>query len=232
MAGSEIIEKALREGRNTLTEYEAKLFCREHGIPVTEIRLAKNEDEAVEYAKEIGFPVVLKIISPEIVHKSDVGGVAINLRSEEEVRQAYRRVVENARKAVPNATIYGVSVQEMVEPSLEVAVGLIRDAQFGPCVMFGLGGVFIEVLRDVTFRVCPIDVRDALEMVEEIRGKQLLEGYRGLPPADKEALAKVLVRVSEVGIEHPEISEMDLNPTTVRGSSIKVVDARIIVSPQ
>ena len=232
MAGSEIIEKALREGRNTLTEYEAKLFCREHGIPVTEIRLAKNEDEAVEYAKEIGFPVVLKIISPEIVHKSDVGGVAINLRSEEEVRQAYRRVVENARKAVPNATIYGVSVQEMVEPSLEVAVGLIRDAQFGPCVMFGLGGVFIEVLRDVTFRVCPIDVRDALEMVEEIRGKQLLEGYRGLPPADKEALAKVLVRVSEVGIEHPEISEMDLNPTTVRGSSIKVVDARIIVYPQ
>lgn len=232
MAGSEIIEKALREGRNTLTEYEAKLFCREHGIPVTEIKLAKNEEEAVEYAKEIGYPVVLKIISPDIVHKSDVGGVAINLRSEDEVRQAYRRVVENARKAVPNATIYGVSVQEMVEPSLEVAIGLIRDAQFGPCVMFGLGGVFIEVLRDVTFRVCPIDVRDALEMIEEIRGKQLLEGYRGLPPADKEALAKVLVRVSEVGVEHPEISEMDLNPTIVRGSSIKVVDARVIVSPR
>jgi len=230
MPGMEIIEKVKGEGRFILMEHEAKRFCELHDIPVTRIGFALSEDEAVRLAEEIGYPVAVKVASPDITHKSDVGGVALNLKSSEEVREANRKIMENVRRANASARILGVTVEEMVKPSIEVAVGIVKDSQFGPTIMFGLGGIFIEVLKDVTFRVCPIGHVDALEMIEEIRAKPILQGYRGLPPADLKALASVLVKVSAMAVEHPEIAEADLNPVMVHGSEIKVADARIMLS--
>ncbi|MGP3668182.1 MAG: acetate--CoA ligase family protein [Candidatus Bathyarchaeota archaeon] len=228
--GFEIIQKALNEGRNFLMEDEAKALCKVYNIPTTEVRVAKNEDEAVKYAKEIGYPVVLKIVSPDIVHKSDVGGVILNIDSDEKVKEAYSKIISNVKKRKPEAKIVGVIVQEMAQPSTEVIVGLIKDQQFGPTVMFGLGGVFVEILKDVSFRVCPITELDAKEMISEIKGYPILKGYRNLPPADIDAIVKILLNVSDMAMNHPEISEMDLNPILVYEKGAKVVDARVILA--
>ncbi|RLI05144.1 acetyl-CoA synthetase [Candidatus Bathyarchaeota archaeon] len=228
--GFEIVKQALAEGRNFLLEHEAKALCEKFGIPVTRFKVAKNEEEAVRYAEEIGFPVVLKIVSPEIIHKSDVGGVVLNIENKEKVRESYRKILENVQKHKPNVKIYGVIVQEMALPSTEVIIGLVKDPQFGPTVMFGLGGIFVEILKDVSFRVCPITETDAREMITEIKGYPVLRGYRNLPPADLDALVKVLLNVSRMAEEYPEISEMDLNPILVYEKGVKVVDARIIIS--
>ncbi|MEM2106177.1 MAG: acetate--CoA ligase family protein [Candidatus Bathyarchaeia archaeon] len=224
-----IFNEARKAGRNYLLETEAKSVCAEYGIPVTKFKLAKSESDTIRFAEEIGFPVVLKIVSPDIIHKSDVGGVVVGLKTLDEVRSAYRQIIQNVKKHKANARIDGILVQEMAPPSTEVIVGAVKDPQFGPALMFGLGGIFVEVLRDVAFRIAPISEDEAREMIGEIKAYPLLEGYRGLPPADIDAIVKILVNTSRLVMEHQEIKELDLNPIMVYEKGAKTVDARIIL---
>jgi acyl-CoA synthetase (NDP forming) len=173
---------------------------------------------------------VLKVVSPQITHKSDVGGVKLNLNSQKEVRAAFDEIVASAQQAVRDATIEGVSVQQMARPGVEVIIGMTKDPQFGPVLMFGLGGVLVEVLKDVAFRIVPLTPRDARQMIREIKGFPILEGFRGQEPADLEALEGILLRLSSFVEEHPEIEEMDLNPIFAYGDGAVAVDARIVVS--
>ena len=226
---SKIIAKVRREGRKALLEAEAKAICMEYNIPVTIFKLAKNEEEAATFANQIGFPVVLKIVSPEIIHKSDAGGVRVNLKSATEVRSAYVRIVENAKKYNPEAKIIGVLVQEMAPQSTEVIVGAIKDPQFGQTLMFGLGGIFVELLKDVAFRIAPLTREDATEMVTKVKAYPLLTGYRNTPPADLDAIIKVLLNTSKLVMDYPEIKELDLNPIMAYQKGVKTVDARIIL---
>ncbi len=216
-------------GRKQLLEMEAKSVCMKYNIPVTMFRLAKSEAEAVNFAEEIGYPVVLKIVSPDIIHKSNVGGVMLNLKNSKDVRKAYKQIMENVKKHRKDAEILGVLVQEMAAPSTEVIVGAIKDPQFGHALMFGLGGVFVEVLKDVTFRIVPITAEEAREMISEVKAYPLLKGYRGMPPADIEAIVQILLNTSRLVSEHPEIKELDLNPIMVYEKGAKTVDARIIL---
>jgi acetyl-CoA synthetase (ADP-forming) len=220
---------ANKEGRNFLLEPEAKTVCVEYGIPVTKFKVSKNEADAVKFAEEIGYPVVLKIVSPDIIHKSDVGGVIVGLKNAQEVRNAYKQILRNVKKHKADAKIVGILVQEMAPSSTEVIVGAIKDPQFGPALMFGLGGIFVEVLKDVTFRVAPITVDEAREMITEVKAYPLLKGYRNLPPADIEAIVKILLNTSRLVMEHQEIKELDLNPIMVYEKGAKTVDARIIL---
>ncbi|MGB9676604.1 MAG: acetate--CoA ligase family protein [Candidatus Bathyarchaeales archaeon] len=224
-----IFNEARKTGRKHLLETEAKSVCLEYGIPATEFKVAKNEVEALKFAEDIGFPVVLKIVSPDIIHKSDVGGVVVGLKTVDEVRSAYQQIMRNVKKHKADAKIVGVLVQEMAPPSTEVIVGAVKDPQFGPALMFGLGGIFVEVLRDVAFRIAPINEDEAREMIGEIKAYPLLKGYRGLPPADIDAIVKILVNTSRLVMEHQEIKELDLNPIMVYEKGAKTVDARIIL---
>jgi len=225
----EIFMMASKEGRKFLLEPEAKTVCAEYGIPVTKFKVAKNEAEAVKFAEEIGYPVVLKIVSLDIIHKSDVGGVIVDLNTAKEVRNAYEQILGNVKKHEVDAKIVGILVQEMAPSSTEVIVGAVKDPQFGPAVMFGLGGIFVEVLKDVTFRVAPITVDEAREMIAEVKAYPLLKGYRNLPPADIEAIVQILLNTSRLVMEHQEIKELDLNPIMVYEKGAKTVDARIII---
>jgi acyl-CoA synthetase (NDP forming) len=226
---SEIIAQVRREGRKALLETEAKTICMEYDIPVTTFKLAKNEKEAAKFAEQIGFPVVLKIVSPEIIHKSDAGGVIINLKNASEVQDAYRKILENAKKYNAAARIDGVLVQEMAPQSTEVIVGAIKDPQFGQTLMFGLGGIFVELLKDVTFRIAPITQQDAEEMITEVKAYPLLKGYRNTPPTDINAIVKILLNTSKLIMDYPEIKELDLNPVMTYEKGAKTVDARIII---
>jgi acetate---CoA ligase (ADP-forming) subunit beta len=230
MSITSIIDRAKSDGRKILTEVESKDILEEAGIPTAHARLATTADEAVAAAKEFGYPVALKIVSPEITHKSDIGGVKLNLASPDEVKAAFDEIVAAAKKAQPDAKVDGVSVQKMARPGIEVIMGMSQDAQFGPVLMFGLGGILVEVLKDVSFRLVPITPRDAQQMVQEIKGRPLLEGYRGQEPADVEALEKLLLRLSEFVEKHPEIAELDLNPIFAYKDGAVAVDARIILS--
>lgn len=225
-----IIDKAKSEGRTILSEVEAKQILEEAGIKTAGARLAATREEAVQVAQELGLPVVLKVVSPQITHKSDVGGVKLNLGSAEEVGAAFDEIMASAQQAEPKATIEGVSVQRMARPGVEVIIGMTKDPQFGPVLMFGLGGVLVEVLKDVAFRVVPLTPRDARQMVREIKGFPILEGYRGQEPADLEALERILVRLSTFAEEHSEIEEMDLNPIFAYEDDAVAVDARIVLS--
>ena len=224
-----IIAQARKEGRKALLEPEAKTICMEYGIPVTKFNVAKSAKQAAEFAEQIGFPVVLKIVSPDIVHKSDAGGVVVNLKTQAEVAAAFDRILENAKKFKVDAEIVGVLVQEMAPQSTEVIVGAVKDPTFGQTLMFGLGGIFVELLKDVTFRVAPITEQEALEMVAGVKAYPLLKGYRNTPAADIQAIVQVLVNTCRLVMEHPEIRELDLNPVMVYGKGAKTVDARIIL---
>jgi acetyl-CoA synthetase (ADP-forming) len=226
---SDIISRVRSEGRKALLESEAKTICVEYAIPVTAFKLAKNEKEAAEFAEQIGFPVVLKIVSPDIIHKSDAGGVMVNLKSVTEVRSAYGKILENAKKYNAAAKIVGVLVQEMAPQSTEVIVGAIKDLQFGQTLMFGLGGIFVELLKDVTFRVAPITREEAREMITEVKAYPLLTGYRNTPPADIDAIVTILLNTSKLVMDYPEIKELDLNPIMAYEKGAKTVDARIIL---
>jgi acetyl-CoA synthetase (ADP-forming) len=226
---SKIISQVRLEGRKALLETEAKTICEEYDIPVTKFKLAKNEREAAEFAEELGFPVVLKIVSPDIIHKSDAGGVMLNLKSKTEVQAAYGKILENAKKYKATAKIMGVLVQEMTPQSTEVIVGAIKDPQFGQTLMFGLGGIFVELLKDVTFRIAPITQEDAQEMITEVKAYPLLKGYRNTPPADIDAIINILLNTSRLVMDNPEIKELDLNPVMAYDKSAKTVDARIIL---
>jgi acyl-CoA synthetase (NDP forming) len=230
MAASAIIDGARKQGRTLLTEIEAKQVLEEAGVPVSPARLAKTADEAAQVAQSLGFPIVLKIVSPQITHKSDVGGVALNLNSADEVKAAFERVVASAKKAEPSATIEGVAVQRMERAGTEVIVGMTTDPQFGPVMMFGLGGVMVEILKDVAFRVVPINERDARQMIDEIKGKPLLDGYRGSEPADIGKLRELLLKVSSFIEQHPEVAELDLNPVFAYKDGAIAVDARIVLA--
>lgn len=224
-----IVEQARAEGRTILTEIEAKQMLEEGGVPVSPARLARTREDAIAQAENLGYPIVLKIVSPQITHKSDVGGVALGLESAADVGAAFDRVVASAKQHVPDATIEGVAVQRMERAGTEVIIGVTKDPQFGPVLMFGLGGVLVEVLKDVAFRIIPIEERDARQMIAEIKGYPLLEGYRGSEPADIGKLRELLLKVSAFVEQHPEIAELDLNPVFAYSDGAIAVDARIVL---
>ena len=229
---NKIITDALKNGRMVLTEVESKQLVAEAGIPVIKTKLAKSKAEAIEISKKLGFPVVLKIVSPDIIHKSDIGGVKLNLANATQVGRAYAEIMAAAKKANKKADIQGVSVQKMAKPGVEVIMGMSKDAQFGPVLMFGLGGVFVEVLKDVAFRIVPLARRDASQMIREIKGYPLLEGYRGQEPANITALEDLLLKLSTFVDETPQIKEMDLNPIFAYKNGAVAVDARVILESQ
>ena len=224
-----LFEKAKREGRSILTEFESKKVLKQVGISVVEARLAKTQKEAVSISQKTGFPVVLKIISPDVIHKTDSGGVRLGLRNVSDIKKAYQEILEAVRNEHPDALIHGVSVQKMVQPGTEVIVGTSRDPQFGPVIMFGLGGIFVEVLKDVSFRIIPVDRRDAEEMIKEIKGYPLLEGYRGKKPTNIPALVEMILKISNFINENPLIKELELNPIFAYRDRVLAVDARIIL---
>jgi acetyl-CoA synthetase (ADP-forming) len=225
----ELIAKVYAEGRKFLLEPEAKSVCAEYGISVTKGIVVNTPEEAVNSAEKLGYPVVLKIVSPDIIHKSDVGGVKVGILNPEDVARSYVEILESVKKKVVGAKIAGVLVQEMIPPTTEVIVGATKDPQFGPAVMFGLGGVFVELLKDVTFRIAPVTLAEALEMITEVKAYPLLTGYRNTPPADVDAIAGIIASTSTAIMENPQIKELDLNPVMVNEKGAKVVDARIIL---
>jgi len=227
----EVIARARREGRTFLTEVESKQLVAGAGIPVVASSLATSGAEAVRLSGEFGFPVALKIVSPDVIHKSDCGGVRLGLTGATQVRRAYKEILEAVKRAQPNARITGVSVQKMAAPGVEVIMGVSRDPQFGPTILFGLGGVFAEVLKDVAFRVAPLDRRDAEAMIREIKGFSLLQGHRGAEAVDLEALENMLVGLSHLVVACDEIQELDLNPVIAHGRGAVAADARIILAP-
>jgi acetyltransferase len=228
----EIFAKVRSEGRRFLPEPEAYAVLHAYGLPMSRSKLVQDEAEAVRAAREIGFPVVLKIVSPNIVHKVDVGGVKLNLQSETDVKNAYRELITQVRAMQQDVDIWGVFVQEMVRNGKETILGMKRDPHFGPLLMFGLGGIYVEVFRDVIFRIAPITELGARHMIEGIKGIKLLRGFRGEPPSDLEAISQSLSRLSQLVTDFPEIEEMDINPLIVlpAGSGARVVDARILIS--
>ncbi|MDI6743285.1 MAG: acetate--CoA ligase family protein, partial [Smithella sp.] len=222
---AEIIHQAVRDNRSYLMEHETKEILEGIGIETTGFLVARSEDEAVALSEKIGFPVVLKIVSPDVVHKTDAGGVKLNMTCAGDVRRAYRDIIETFKYQ----HIEGVTVQKMAQPGIEAIIGVTRDPSFGPLIMFGLGGVFVEVLRDVSFRILPITQKDAQEMIAEIRGAAILEGYRG-KAVDLESLSQLLLKISQLVIENQEISELDLNPLLLYPDGYVVVDGRMFVS--
>jgi acyl-CoA synthetase (NDP forming) len=232
MKPKEILAQARQENRTVLTEIEAKQILIQSGINCTDTQLAATKEAAVELSEKFGYPVVLKVSSVDISHKSDAGGVKVNLKNKAEVEEAYDAIIQSCKAAVPTANIEGVSVQPMGKSGTEVILGMIKDPSFGPVVMFGLGGVFVEVMKDVSFRVVPIEASDAEDMINEIKGKKLLEGYRGQEPADVATLQQMLVKLSDFVNATPEIEEIDMNPVFCYKDGAVVVDARIILSEE
>ena len=226
---AKIINQSKKENRKALLETEAKTICTEYDIPVTKFNLAKNQKEATAQADQIGYPIVLKIVSPDIIHKSDAGGVILNLKTPAEVASGYNKIIENVKKYKADAKIVGILVQEMAPQSTEVIVGAIKDPQFGQTIMFGLGGIFVELLKDVNFRVAPITAEDAKEMITRLKAYPLLNGYRNAPPADINALVCILLNTSRLVMDYQEIKELDLNPVMAYPKGAKTVDARIIL---
>ncbi len=226
-----IFQKAIEQNRLVLTEFESKQLIKDLGIKTTEIRLAVSEEEAIKISNEIGFPVVMKISSPDITHKSDAGGVKVGLKTSAEVAQAYREIMSSCTSKFPTAKMEGIAVQNMARPGVEVIVGMTKDQQFGPVIMFGLGGIWVEILKDTTFRITPLTQNDARDMITEIKSFPLLKGFRGMEPVDLQALEDILMKVSSFVEDNPQIKEMDLNPIFAYKDGAMVVDARIILEP-
>ena len=224
-----VISKAKDARRMSLVETEARSILKEYGLPVSDFKLAKNKEEAIKIAKEIGYPVVMKIVSPDIIHKSDAGGVKLNIRNKDDVVSAFNEIIHNVRAYNNKAEIYGVIITPMERKGVETIVGMTTDQTFGPAVMFGLGGIFVEVLKDVSFRVAPLTRNDAYGMIQQIKGFPILRGVRGQKPADIDALVDVIMKVSALVTENPEIKELDLNPVFAFEKGASVVDARIIL---
>jgi len=227
-----IISDCLASGKTHLGEIEGNEILKCYGFNVLPVRLAGSEDEAASIAVQIGYPVVMKIVSAQILHKTDAGGVVLGLKNGQEVRKAFREIVEGAKSYNPDAVIDGVLVEKMAPPGEEVILGLNRY-DIGPLLMFGLGGIFVEVFKDVAFRLAPIGRTEAGRMIREIRGFKLLSGFRGRPMADLEALERAIVSLSDLAVNHPEISEMDINPLLVHGEGKgeTLVDCRMILKP-
>ncbi len=225
-----ITQKALLQRRYELLEPEAKEFIETCGIHTTKHKMTSSREEAIQAARSIGYPVVLKIVSPDISHKTDVGGVKLDIKDDRGVEYAYNKIIGDVTKRRPDARIHGILVQEMAIPATEVIVGGLRDPQFGPVVMFGLGGIFVEIFKDVSFRIAPIEEYEALDMIHEIKGAGILKGFRNREAADISALAQTIVQVSGIMVAREEIKEIDLNPVLVYPKGLKAVDARIILN--
>lgn len=225
----QIIDRARGEARTILTEVEAKELLRQASITVNDTRLAVSREEAISISRQLGFPVALKIASSDVTHKSDSGGVRLGLRTVKQVTRAYDDILTAIKRKHPEAVIHGVSVQKMARPGVEVIIGMSKDAQFGPVLMFGLGGILVEILKDVSFRIVPLVRRDAREMIREIKGYPLLEGYRGQEPVNVSYLEELLLKVSQFIEETPEIKELDINPIFAYSDGAVAVDARVIL---
>lgn len=219
-----IIESALERNQSALSEFESKQILSAYGIPVTREALVSQIDEAKAAASEIGYPVVLKACSPDLTHKTEKGLIRIDLRDENDLAEAFGKL-QTQMGGQDGALL----VQEMVKGQREFVLGMTRDPQFGPCVMFGLGGIFTEVLEDVSFRMAPIEMRDALEMMNEIRAHKLLDAIRGMDAVDRESLGESLIAVGRIGMEHEEVSQIDVNPMIARGSRTIAVDALVVL---
>jgi acetate---CoA ligase (ADP-forming) subunit beta len=220
----EIIEKALKEGRSTLSEYESKQLLAKYDVPVAREILVQRREDLSAAAQDIGFPLVLKGCSPDLNHKTEMDVIRLDLRNESEALAAFDDIT-----AKMNGTAGSVLVQEMVKGQRELLVGLKRDAQFGPCVMFGLGGILTEILKDVSFRLAPVELKDAKDMMSEIKGRKILDAVRGMEAVDPDILAKIIVNVGRMGVENESIREVDINPLIVRNGKPVAVDALIVV---
>jgi len=226
----ELIKNALSTGRYSLLEPEAMALMAMIGIPTPSFYLSNSIEEAQKIAQALGYPVVLKVVSQDIIHKSDIGGVKLNILNQDQVSEKFKEIQKSVREKAPKARISGIMVQKMVPSATEVVIGALRDKQFGPAVMFGLGGIFIEILKDVSFRIAPVDKDDANEMIKEIKGYPLLLGYRGSPRLDIDTIADSIVKVSELIMNIDEIDQLDLNPILVYPSGLVAVDVRVILS--
>ena len=219
-----IIEKAIKEGRTTLSEYESKQVLAAYQIPVTREILVNDVKDLMNATQEIGYPLVLKGCSAEISHKTEKGLIKVDIRNDGEMLIAFEEIMADMGR---NGN--SVLVQEMVRGQRELVVGLTRDAQFGPCVMFGLGGIFTEILKDISFRVAPLQKRDALEMMGDIKGHKILENVRGMEAADVDALADILIRVGQIGLGNEKVKEIDINPVIISGTKPVAVDALVVL---
>jgi acyl-CoA synthetase (NDP forming) len=218
-----IIADALKRRAKSLSEHESKLLLAEYGVPITREAVVVTEEEAAAKAAEIGYPVVLKGSGEAISHKTELNLIALNLRDEKDVRRAFRQLAGSSKAAV-----HEVLVQQMIKGDRELMAGLTRDPQFGPCVMFGLGGIFTEILEDVSFRVAPLTRWDAMEMMAEIRAKKILDAFRGKPAVDREVLADILVAVGRIGVDYEQVSEIDINPLKLIEGKPVAVDALVV----
>ncbi|MHA1399006.1 MAG: acetate--CoA ligase family protein [Candidatus Heimdallarchaeaceae archaeon] len=229
---SEEIKTILREikeqGRTVLTYEESRKVMELASIPLNKMEFAINLEECIEKAKEVGYPIVLKIISKDVIHKTEAGGVKVGIKSEEELMTAYEEMMKSVKEHYPEAKIEGVSIEEMVE-GVEVLVGQTTDPQFGKMIAFGIGGIYVEVYKDVSFRLIPITEADVREMYAEIKGRKMLEGFRGKPAINLDELTELLLNISKLVEENPIIKEMDLNPVMVTEEGLKAIDARIIL---
>jgi len=226
---SDVIQMALKTGRVNLLETEAKTICADYRMPIPAFELVRSPEEASNAAQRLGYPVVLKIISQDILHKTEAGGVLLGVRNPFDVKRGFSRITDNAKRYSPKARLEGVLVQRMVPQGTEVIIGGLMDPQFGQTLMFGLGGVLVEILKDVTLRIAPIVEQDAREMIHEIKAYPILKGYRGQPQADENIIVEILLRASDLMMENPQINQMDLNPVMVYDKGASIVDARIIL---
>jgi len=222
---AEVLKNKIESDQTVLTEFESKELLQEIGILTPAQNLTSSKEETLTAAEEIGFPIVLKLIAEDIVHKSDTGAVKLNLKTKEEVENAYDELLK-----IPTEKERKISVQKMAdEPITELIIGMTTDAQFGPALMFGIGGILVELLEDVSFRIAPVTEYDCNEMIHEIKGFPILDGYRGKPKADIDAIINTLMIISDLVVKHEEINEMDLNPVFIYEKGLICVDARIIL---
>lgn len=222
---AEVLKKKVESDQTVLTEFESKELLQEIGIEIPGQRLTALKEETLSAAEEIGYPIVLKLMAEDIVHKSDTGAVKLGLKTKEEVEDAFDQLMK-----IPSESEKKISVQKMAdEPITELIIGMTTDPQFGPALMFGIGGILVELLEDVSFRIAPITEYDANEMIREIKGFPILDGYRGKPKADLDAIVNTLLKISDLVVKHEEINEMDLNPVFIYEKGLICVDARIIL---
>jgi succinyl-CoA synthetase beta subunit len=222
-----VVEDAVKRGEKTLSESDSKKVLSAYAIPVTRERVAGSLEEARNIAREIGYPVVLKGSSSTLTHKTELNMIELDIKDEKALEEAYKALEERGK-----GELEGILVQQMIKGEREFVAGLIRDPQFGPCVMFGLGGIFTEVLKDVTFRVAPLEKRDAYEMMDEIRAKKLLDSFRGKPAVNREVLADTLINLGRIGLENEDIAEIDVNPLKIQNDMPVAVDALVVLRDQ
>ena len=220
-----LIDQAIKDGRTALSEYESKQILASYGIPVTQEELVIHPEDLSQAIHKIGYPLVIKGCAAEIAHKTEKGLIRMDVRNEDEARTAFKEIT-----AAMDGLEKAVLVQQMVKGQRELVVGLTRDPQFGPCIMFGLGGIFTEILEDTSFRVAPIEKRDVLEMIEEIRAHKILEAIRGMEPVDKDMLADILITIGRLGIENEAVKEIDINPLIISGGKPVAVDALVVLA--